>query len=98
MAVQRHKIMRQVLEVRGCPAGTEGRLSAQMRRVFYERLLPQLEQICSESSAPGELDRIDALVIDLGTVPGDGFDEVVAARFGAALGRSWSAHAGVHRR
>ena len=85
MAVQRHRIMRQVLEIRGCPAGSENRLRAQMRSTFFERLLPQLEQICSESSEAGQLDRVDALVIDLGTVPLAGFDGEMAERFGPAF-------------
>jgi Contractile injection system tape measure protein len=91
---QQHKIMRQVLEARGCPEGAAQRVRAELRDTYYRRLLPLIEKACSELSAPGEIHRIDSLEIDLGTVPLDELDAALAGKFETAFSRSLAAAIG----
>ena len=64
MIAQQHKIMRQVLEVRGCSRDAAQHVQSELRDAYRERLLPLIEAICSELSAPGRIDRVDRLEID----------------------------------
>jgi hypothetical protein len=65
MVNQQHKIRRQVLEVSGCSAGDAPRLQALLREIYYQRLLPAIDKACSDTSAPGRIDRIERLEIHL---------------------------------
>jgi len=94
MAAQQHKIMRQVLEARECPPADEHRVRSELRSVYYERLLPLIDKICSDSSTPGRVHRIETLEIDLGHVPLDGLEPVLAARFEEAFSRDLAAAIG----
>jgi hypothetical protein len=89
---QKHKIMREVLEARGCAFADTQRIHSDLRAA-YHRLLPSIERTCSELSTPDRLQRIDLLEIDLGVVPLEAlesavvekFDRVFADRLAAAL-------------
>ncbi|MBK7676134.1 MAG: hypothetical protein IPJ27_16055 [Candidatus Accumulibacter sp.] len=81
MIGQQHKIMRQVLEVRGCSRDAAQHLQAELRDAYRERLLPLIEAICSELSAPGCIDRVDRLEIDLGELPLETFETALADSF-----------------
>jgi hypothetical protein len=87
MATQLHKIMREVIEVRGCPEGGTAAIAAELRRACDERLLPLIDSVCSDASGPGRLHRIDRLEIDLGRIPLEAFAPALAARFEAAFRR-----------
>ena len=94
MIPQQHKIMRQVLEARGCPEEAAPRIRAELRDAYYRRLLPLIDKACSELSAPGEIHRIDRLEIELGEVPLDGLDPALSGKFEAAFSRSLAAALG----
>lgn len=91
MTAQQHRIMRQVLEVHGCPRGAAQRVQSELRDAYRGRLLPLIEKICSELSAPGRIHRVDALEIDLGEVPLDALESAVADEFAAAFSRRLAA-------
>jgi Contractile injection system tape measure protein len=94
MAAQQHKIMRQVLEARGCPPGAAERVRSELRGAYYQRLLPLIEKVCSELSAPGRIHRIERLEIDLGDTPLDALEPAIAGRFEAAFSRELAAAIG----
>ena len=83
---QRHTIMRQVLEVRGCALADAERAQSAIRAAFHD-LLPSIDRTCSELSAPGRLQRIDRLEIELGEVPIDGLAPAVVEKFGRVFAR-----------
>ena len=85
MAGQQHRILRQVIDVSGCARDEARALQSLMRDRFRSALLPALEQVFDELSEPGRVHRIDRLVIDLGILPADGSEEVLAERLKAAL-------------
>jgi hypothetical protein len=85
MIAQQHKIMRQVLEVHGCSRDAAQLLQSQLRDAYRERLLPLIEAICSELSAPGRIDRVDRLEIDLGELPLEAFEAAFADSFAPAF-------------
>jgi hypothetical protein len=93
---QKHKIMRQVLELRGCSEDDARRAQADLRETYYRRLLPLIDKVCSELGAPGRIDRIERLEIDLGAVPLEALESAVAGKFEAAFaGRLAAAIEGV---
>lgn len=94
MLAQQHKIMRQVLEVRGCPPGAAQRIQSELRGAYYERLLPVIDRICSDLSTPGRVDRIDKLEIDLGELPLEALESSITGQFEAAFSRAMSAAIG----
>ena len=85
MIAQQHKIMRQVLEVRGCSRDAAQHVQSELRDAYRERLLPLIEAICSELSAPGRIDRVDRLEIDLGKLPLETFAAALADNFAPAF-------------
>ncbi len=85
MIAQQHKIMRQVLEVRGCSHDAAQHVQSELRDAYRERLLPLIEAICSELSAPGRIDRVDRLEIDLGELPLEKFGSALADSFAPAF-------------
>jgi hypothetical protein len=87
MAAQLHKIMREVIEVRGCPEGRTAAIASELRRACDERLLPLIDSVCSDASGPGRLHRIDRLEIDLGRVPLEAIGPALGDRFEAAFRR-----------
>ncbi|MFN0194231.1 MAG: contractile injection system tape measure protein [Aestuariivirga sp.] len=87
MTAQQHKIMRQVLEVRGCPPEAAWRMQAELRGACYNRLLPVIDKVCTELATPGRIYRIHKLEIDLGTSALEALESSMAGRFEAAFSR-----------
>ncbi|MBN8447460.1 contractile injection system tape measure protein [Accumulibacter sp.] len=85
MIAQQHKIMRQVLEVRGGSRDAAQHLQTELRDAYRQRLLPLIEAICSELSAPGRIDRVDRLEIDLGELPLETFEAALVDSFAPAF-------------
>jgi len=83
---QQHKILRQILEVHGCPPGTAQQLQSELRSVYYRHLLPVIERICSELSAPDRLHRVDTLEIDLGELPLETLEAEMGSKFEQVFG------------
>jgi hypothetical protein len=85
MAAQQHKIMRQVLELHGCPADAAAQWQSALRDSYGQRLLPLIEAACSALGSSGRIDRIDRLEIDLGTVPPASLDAALGAQLDACF-------------
>jgi len=79
--------MRQVLELHGCPDGAGAHWQAELRDAFYSRLLPQLEEACTQLATPDGVDRIERLEIDLGRVSPGRFEADLGERLEALLDR-----------
>ena len=94
MIAQQHKIMRQVIEARGCSEAAAPRIRAELREAYYRRLVPLIEKVCSDLSAPGRIHRVDRLEIDLGEVPPEALEAALAGRFEAAFSRALAAALG----
>jgi hypothetical protein len=94
MNIQKHKIMRQVLELRGCPESEARRVQSELREACYRRLLPLIDKVCSGLGAPERIDRVERLEIDLGTVPLDALQAAVAEKFEAAFAEKLAAAIG----
>ena len=77
--------MRQVVEVGGCAEADAVRLQSEVRAVYYRSLLPSIEKTCSRLSTAGGVRRIGLLEIDLGEVPLDALETVLAEKFDRAF-------------
>ncbi len=68
MNSQRHVIKRQVIEL-SIPGNAQAHeLQNEVSRIYRRKIIPLIDQFCSELSAPDRLHRIDSLEIDLGAV------------------------------
>ncbi|MDT7836283.1 contractile injection system tape measure protein [Aquabacterium sp. OR-4] len=67
--MSRHRILRQVIELQGCPPGTDAPLRAHLGDMARRHLLPVIERACAALDGPGALWRTEQLVLDLGAVP-----------------------------
>ena len=85
MSAQQHRILRQVIEARGCSVEDSQRLRAELREVHYRRLAPLMERICSELAQPGRVQRIERLEIDLGAAPLGRLEAALAEKFEPAF-------------
>ena len=68
MAVQQHRIRRQVLEIHVPGEDAAGEIHSQMGRIQRLHLEPIIDECCSELSSPDRLHRIEKLEVDLGSV------------------------------
>jgi hypothetical protein len=82
---QQHKILRQVLEVSGCDAEASHSTQSALRDTYYQRLLPLIETLCSQASAPDQIHRIDRLEIELHAKTAAAFDSVLPKPFEVAF-------------
>src|SRR6185503_233299 len=81
-------IMRQVLELHGGAPDDARRLQSELRETYYRRLLPLIDKVCSDLGAPGRVDRIETLEVDLGEVALEELEGALAGRFEAAFSRA----------
>ena len=68
-APQQHRILRQVVELSGCPPGEAGALQAATARLCRRDWWPAIERACTAQAGADRVLRIDRLQVDLGTVP-----------------------------
>lgn len=69
--MSRHRILRQVIELSGCPPGADAALRAQLGGLVQRHLLPVIARACDALDAPGQLWRAEQLTLDLGRLPLD---------------------------
>jgi hypothetical protein len=81
MSGQNHRIMRQVLEIRGCPSGQAWRVQNEIQRIYYQRIVPLMETAFASVSSPDRLLRINTLEIDLGEVPLGALEQALCSEF-----------------
>jgi hypothetical protein len=91
MSPQKHRIMRQVLEIRGCPSAHAWRVQSEIQRIYYQRIVPLIERAFASVSSPDRILRIDALEIDLGEVELDELEHALSKKFEAVFARELTA-------
>ncbi len=69
MIVQRHRIRRQVIEVRTPAEDVASRIHQEVSRIQRQSLESIIEECCSDLSSPDRIHRIEKLEVDLGAVP-----------------------------
>jgi hypothetical protein len=66
--VQTHRIKHQVIELTVRDATTARQLHNEISRIYHQRIVPLIDYYCSELSTPGQLHRIETLVLDVGSI------------------------------
>lgn len=79
-ASNRHRILRQVLELEFGPGAGGAELQGSVARVFRERGLPALEALFDQAAGPESFVRLDRLEIDLGPLEGAGWEAAFQQR------------------
>ena len=85
MSDQRHVIQRQILELEIAGGDQAQQLQAEMSRVYRQRIIPLIDQYCSELSSPDEIHRIDSLEIDIGKIDPKNFEADFVSKARTAL-------------
>lgn len=87
----RHRIVRQVLELELASAGSASMVQETLARRFRDGHLPEIEALFNELAGPGEVLRFARLEIDLGRVRGadwlDRFFEALVRQLRKAVGK-----------
>jgi hypothetical protein len=91
MSRQKHRIMRQVLEIRGCPSDQAWHVQNEIRRIYYQRIVPLMETSFAGVSSPDRILRINTLEIDLGEVPLDALEHALCSEFENVFARELAA-------
>lgn len=94
MSEQRHIIKRQLIELHVDPRQTVSAaqmLQTEMSRIYRQRIVPLIDQVCSELSEPDRIYRLDALEIDLGIVNPDNLEAEVVSKVRAQLRQALAA-------
>ena len=81
MSRQKHRIMRQVLEIRGCPSAQAWRVQTEIQRNYYQRIVPLMETAFAGVSSPDRILRINTLEIDLGEVALGALEQALCGEF-----------------
>lgn len=66
----RHRIQRQIVELAIGATAQGPAVHTELARPFWDRAVPELEQVFDEVAGPGKLLRLDRLEVDLGTIGG----------------------------
>lgn len=85
MSEQRHVIKRQVLELQVGSADEALRLQAALGRIYRQRIVPLIDQYCTELSAPDVVHRIEALELDVGPIDVERLEADFVAKVRAQL-------------
>lgn len=84
----RHRIQRQIVEL-VIGASAEGpAVHKELARPFWDRAVPELEQVFDGAAGPDELLRLDRLEVDLGTIGGGDWPGEFRRKLIAELARS----------
>ena len=67
----RHRIQRQIIELAVSGIADAPAVQQQLAAPFWDRALPQLQDVFDRAAGPDELLRLDRLELDLGTIGGD---------------------------
>lgn len=85
MSNQKHVIKRQVIELTVPNAAVASAIQNEVSRVYRQRIVPLIDQYCSELGAPDRLYRIDSLELDLGTLDAQDLEEQLVAKIKMTL-------------
>lgn len=76
----KHIIKRQIIELTVPNAAAASAIQNEVSRVYRQRIVPLIDQYCSELGAPDRLYRIDSLELDLGTLDAQDLEEQFVAK------------------
>ena len=82
---QKHWVKRQVIELVMPTRLAQADYGAEMGRLFRQKLVPLIDQICSELCPPGQICRIDRLELDLGSISVQQLETQFVANFASGL-------------
>lgn len=85
MSEQKHIIKRQRIELTVSNAAIASEIQDEISRVYRQRVVPLIDQYCTELGAPDRLYRIDSLEVDLGTLDAQDLEEQFVAQIKATL-------------
>ncbi len=80
MSEQRHRIKRQVLEVATPNREETEAFYEALRRIYDARIVPMIDQCCSELSRPEEIIRLDTVTLDLGALDLENLEEDLVSK------------------
>src|SRR6266481_3339668 len=84
----RHRIQRQILELAVGDIGDAPAVQQQLARPFWDRAVPELDDVFDRAAGPDELLRLDRLELDLGTIGGGDWPSEFRKKLIAELTRS----------
>jgi Contractile injection system tape measure protein len=84
----RHRIQRQILELAVPAIAAAPAVQQQLAAPFWERAVPELEDVFGRAAGPDELLRLDRLELDLGTIGGGDWPSEFRKKLIAELTRS----------
>jgi hypothetical protein len=84
----RHRIQRQILELAVGDIGEAAAVQQQLARPFWDRAVPELDEVFDRAAGPDELLRLDRLELDLGTIGGDDWPSEFRKKLIAELTRN----------
>src|SRR5215469_5505247 len=84
----RHRIQRQIVELAVGAVGEAPAVQQQLAASFWERAVPELEDVFDRAAGPDELLRLDRLEVDLGTIGGGDWPSEFRKKLIAELTRS----------
>src|SRR5262245_52729339 len=91
----RHRIQRQIVEVVIGTTAEGPAVHQQLAGPFWDRVLPELEEVFDRAAGPDELLRLDRLELDLGTIGGGDWASEFRRRLVVELSRSLAEFAAV---
>ena len=92
MSEQRHKIQKQIIELHLAKDAVDARrLQSEFSRIYRRRIVPIIDQYCTELSTPDQLHQIDSLEIDLGEINPAHLETETVAKFQVALRKALTA-------
>ena len=80
MSQQHHIIKRQVLEVQIGRSQDAQDLQAEMSRIYRQRIVPLVDQYCTELSTPDRIHRIESLDLHLGQIAAENLEDELVAK------------------
>jgi hypothetical protein len=85
MSEQRHIIKRQIIELQVRDQAEAQPLQAEVSHIYRQRIIPIIDKYCTEFSETGHIHRIESLVVDLGTIDHQRFEEELLAKLSTML-------------
>jgi|GEM_PF-3315670 len=70
-----HKIQKQIIEIKISSQSEAYKIQEEISRIYHQRLLPLIDQICTQHAQPQTTYRISQLTLDLGTIPLQNLEE-----------------------
>ncbi len=88
----RHIIKRQIIELEIQDAAQAQKLQAEFSHVYRHRIVPLIDQYCTQLSHADRIHRIDSLELDLGYIDPQHLEREFIAKIKAALPQALSTH------